>query len=192
MESIRRPLGESSLPSKGTRALRVEFVRITQTIACQDVMKDYPVSRRLAHLLSAAILVSGCSSGGLTEVPGVDADNVSLILSRDGKTILGDSVTVRVINRGSSSVYLAQGCPGSLGFNLSRWNGAQWVPIVNAVACPLPLQPGPLVLAAGDTMLFARFFSDPGRYRGDIGVGLQSTLVDQRTVTSNSVDIGTQ
>jgi hypothetical protein len=145
---------------------------------------------RWIPVLSIAVVLSGCSAGGVTEVPGVDADNVSLTMSNDGMTTLGDSVTVRVINHGPTAVYLAQGCPGSLGFTLSRWNGTEWVPLVNAVACTIPLDPGPLTLAAGDTMLFARFISDPGRYRGDIGVGLQATLTDERSVTSNSVDIG--
>ena len=140
-------------------------------------------------MLSVAILLSGCSAGGVTEVPGVDADNVSLTLSNDGKTAFGDSVTVRIINHGSSSVYLAEGCPP---VQFSSWNGTQWIPLVNAAACTMGPVPGPPVLAAGDTMLFVRFFSDPGRYRADIGVALQSTLVDQRTVTSNSVDVGGQ
>lgn len=143
-------------------------------------------------MLSVAMPLAGCSTGGVTEVPGVDADNVSLALSNDGKTALGDSVTVRVINRGSSTVYLAQGCPGSLGFDLSRWNGTEWVSIVNAAACTIPLDPGPLTLAAGDTMLFVRFFFDAGRYRADISVGFQSTLTDERTVTSNSIDVAAQ
>lgn len=146
-------------------------------------------SCRSVCAISVAILFAACSASGVTEVPGVDAYNVSITLSNDGTTALGGSVTVRVINHGSSSVYLAQGCPGTIDFRLSRWDGTQWIPIVNAVACPQPLQPGPLVLAAGDTMLFTRFFSDPGRYRAESAVALQSTLADERTITSNSVDI---
>ncbi|HEY5061329.1 MAG TPA: hypothetical protein VII52_07315, partial [Gemmatimonadaceae bacterium] len=85
-------------------------------------------STRWSHVLSVALLLSGCSAGGITEVPGVDADNVSLTLSNDGKTAFGDSVTGRVINHGSTSVYLADGCPA---VQFSRWNGTQWIPLVN-------------------------------------------------------------
>jgi hypothetical protein len=87
------------------------------------------------------------------------------------------------------ALHVAQGCPAVL---FSRWDGTQWNPLVNTAACIVPLQPGPLVLAAGDTMLFVRFFSDPVRYRADIGVRSQVTLADERTVTSNSVDVAVQ
>jgi hypothetical protein len=142
------------------------------------------MTRKLGRVIALyAVMIVGCSDS--TEVMGTPAYDVIVAASNHGTTQFGDSITIRLINHGGAAAYFMP-CGASPAFQLTRLENGQWVS-TGAVACPLTLSTGPIVLAAGDSLTALRYLADAGRYRAEVTVFHQSTLSDPLQATSNSV-----
>jgi hypothetical protein len=135
--------------------------------------------------LCAATLALGACARGPTSPGGANpVDGVVINVQAPGQCLVGGCdppnigltlALISVVNTGSATAYL-RACGQYVAINEQQFTGGEWVFVGPAITCPVT--PGPIVLAAGDSLRVNQYFA-PGTRRIVIGVAASSSLSDE-------------
>lgn len=163
-------------------------------------LRELITSRPLSSILVGSLLVGSLALAAcgreLTAPQGpVTAHDVTITVAMPGHCIVGGCdppssiannlglVTVR--NAGTATAYV-QACGTYSALREEQLLSGQWVMVGPAVMCPMT--PGPIVLAAGDSILTNWFFA-AGRRRIVVGVAGRLDMSDEALAASSAFDV---
>jgi hypothetical protein len=151
---------------------------------------------KLCLIFTTAFLVvcgAACSSP-TAPTPPITAHGVTLSVEVPGRCLLAcDPVSNEVTTPGlvtlrntAPTVAYVRRCGPTPAISEQEFVGGQWVNVGPAISCINA--PGPISIAAGDSLQLNWFFAS-GRRRLVLGVASQATMSDEALVASASVDV---
>ena len=118
--------------------------------------------------------------------PAQPALGVAVSAAIGGASAFGDSARVVIHNTSAATRYLSRCGTGPLILVGTFENGA-WSEGVQNFACVASVPPGPVQLAAGDSLIIAWAYLTPGSYRFEAFASTSADLSNMARTTSNSV-----
>lgn len=119
---------------------------------------------------------------------GFPAHGVEMVASVHSHTSAGDSVTIRITNVGPRVAFMNR-CGAEPLLLVQQFVNGTWTGGVQNFMCLAPSAPGPVRLAAGESITVVRVIGIAGRYRFTSPVGEMEDLSDATQTFSNAVDV---
>ena len=150
------------------------------------------MTRRYLGILVIAALAA-CSEIS-APTPAVPVHDVLITATVPGRCIVGgcDPITtattlglIQILNTGTATAFL-QACGTYVALSEQQLVNGHWVNVGPAVTCPFT--PGPIALAAGDSIQLNSWFA-AGTRRVSVGVASRSDMGDEALDSSASFDI---
>ena len=133
--------------------------------------------------------IAGCSATETNvEAPLVVARDVEMVATVSRRAAAGDSVVIEIRNAGSRTAFVSRCGAGPL-LLVQQFVNGEWTGGVQNFACPVPAVPGPIRLAAGESISEVRLVDAVGRFRFRTPVGSVEDLSDATQAVSNPFDV---
>lgn len=143
----------------------------------------------MRFVICVALVLAACAGDATAPLDGHTAHGVAITVTAPGACLVGGCdppgpgltlSLVSIVNSGSVPAYL-HACGTQLAASDQKVEGDAWVDVDDAVECGVT--PGPIALAAGDSLRMNWWFS-PGTHRVLLGVSSTESEVDEAQAMS--------